>query len=176
MDKLKLLYYNLQYIKHKSINQTTFYFTRKVGDSIFPVLFLLSIAVANDIFTYKVKNIWIIFLFGISCILRFRTEGISGVGIGLLQMLFVLTCLLPVFAVRALGAADIKIFLALSVFFPLKAILFIICASLIIGAFGGLMKMFIFRGSHLIHFTIPIFISVLLYVYGGVYELFFSSL
>lgn len=144
--------------------------------------------------TDKVRNEWILVLLICSISLRCLEEGVYGLCSGLFHMVLVLLLLLPVFAFRALGAADIKIFLSLSIYFPLKSICFLFCSSVVAGALIGIFSLLFYKitGSgqrlrytqnsnshdsvkqnpfHYIHFTIPIFISVLLYQYGGVYEL-----
>lgn len=136
-----------------------------------------------DLKTYKVKNALVLLLFLSSVVLRYIQDGLLGVGRGLVQMLFFFLILLPVFAFRALGAADIKILLSLSVLFPLQNIISIFCSSVFIGLIFSILKCifqkpksiryFLFYFSpfkdkseyHQIHFTIPIFISVVLY--GG---------
>ena len=169
-----------------------------------------------DLRTGKVRNRWIVALFTTSALLCLLAEGCSGLASGHFHMFLAFLFLLPVFAFRVLGAADIKILLSLSVLFPLQGMLFIFITSVIIGAFIGiviLVSVFfktygsqfhtfhsltylffhfgvfkdIFHNSkesdklshseyHYIHFTIPIFISVLLYEYGGIYELLICNL
>ena len=136
-----------------------------------------------DLKTYKVKNSLVLLLFLMSIILRFIQDGFLGVGKGIVQIFFMFLILLPVFAFRALGAADIKILLSLSVLFPFQIVISIFCSSIFIGliisflkiiyqkpkSFGEIMFYFSpFKNKseyHQIHFTIPIFISVILY--GG---------
>lgn len=96
-------------------------------------------------------------------------------------MLLAFLLLLPIFAFRALGAADIKIFLSLSILFPLQDMLFLFSSSVVIGAVIGIVmraRAYLKENTsfHYIHFTIPIWLSVLLYEYGGVYELFIRNL
>ena len=137
-----------------------------------------------DIQTFKVKNVLVLLLFLLSLVLRHIQDGFSGVGKGIVQMLLFFLILLPVFAFRALGAADVKILLSLSVLFPFQNMMMIICSSVFIGLILSFLKCiyqnpksfrwFISYFSpfkdkseyHHIHFTIPIFISVILY--GGI--------
>jgi len=142
-----------------------------------------------DIRTGKVRNGWIAVLFLTSAVLCFLQEGVRGLGIGFFHMFLAFLLLLPIFAFRVLGAADIKIFLSLSVLFPLQAMLFIFISSILIGTLTGIVilvqdlfhspkasKKLFHCEYHYIHFTIPIFISVLLYEYGGIYELLICNL
>ncbi|MBR1692933.1 MAG: prepilin peptidase [Lachnospiraceae bacterium] len=134
-----------------------------------------------DIRTDKVPNGWIAVLFLTAAALRFWEEGFAGLGIGLCHMLLAFLLLLPIFAFRALGAADIKIFLSLSILFPLQDMLFLFSSSVVIGAVIGIVmraRAYLKENTsfHYIHFTIPIWLSVLLYEYGGVYELFIRNL
>lgn len=140
-----------------------------------------------DLRTYKVKNQLVLLLFLTAVILRYFQDGYTGVGKGILQMTFTFLILLPIFAFRALGAADIKILLSLSVLFPLKGIIFIFICSVFMGLVFGIVK-FIYTNPksfrciityfsplkdkseyHHIHFTIPIFVSVVVYwfLYGS---------
>ena len=133
-----------------------------------------------DIKTFKVKNALVLLLFLASVVLRYIQDGFLGVGKGIVQMLLFLLILLPVFAFRALGAADIKILLSLSVLFPFQNMISIICCSVFIGLILSFLIciyqrpksirdiLFYFSPCkeksqyHRIHFTIPIFISVIL--------------
>lgn len=137
-----------------------------------------------DLKTYKVKNALILILFLTSLVLRYIQDGFLGVGKGIVQMLVLFLILLPIFAFRALGAADIKILLCLSIRFPFEIIIQILCSSVCIGLILSFLKCiyqnpksfrwFISYFSpfkdkseyHHIHFTIPILISVILY--GGI--------
>ena len=133
-----------------------------------------------DIKTFKVKNALVLLLFLASVVLRYIQDGFLGVGKGIVQMLLFLLILLPVFAVRALGAADIKILLSLSVLFPFQNMISIFCCSVFIGLILSFLTCIYQRPKsirgilsyfspckdksqyHRIHFTIPIFISVIL--------------
>ena len=137
-----------------------------------------------DLKTFKVKNALVFLLLITSLILRTVQDGCSGVGKGIVQMLVLFLILLPIFAFRALGAADIKILLCLSIRFPFEIIIQILCSSVFIGLILSFLKCiyqnpksfrwFISYFSpfkdkseyHHIHFTIPILISVILY--GGI--------
>lgn len=165
---------------------------------------LLALMVYFDIRFSRIKNKWIILLFLTALFLKWQKEGGNGILYGGLQFLTVFMILLPVFACRVLGAADVKIFLALSVYLPFwELCLFMICSLVLGGLFGLILLIFpkkykssfffsmirvkndttrqvpSVQGNHFIpgltfhyiHFTIPIFISFLLYAYGGVYEL-----
>ena len=173
---MERLYYNLDYNNSITTN------VKKAGVTILVLIFLLGVAVLMDIRTNKVRNEWVLVLFADSIVLRFWEEGFTGLGIGLFHMLLAFLLLLPVFAFRALGAADIKILLSLSFYYPLQGMVFIFVSSMVIGAVVGIVMLVqthltahVYR-FHYIHFTIPILISVLLYEYGGVYELFVCNL
>lgn len=135
-----------------------------------------------DLKTYQVKNGLIVLLLLTTALLRYIQDGFTGVGKGVLQMLFLLLVMLPIFAFRALGAADIKILLSLSVLFPLQGIIFLFVCSIFLGLLLSIVKFVCtnpksfrcvishfspFKDKaeyHHIHFTIPIFISVILYL------------
>ena len=147
------------------------------------ILLLLGIAVIMDLKTYKVKNALVLLLFLVSVVLRYIQDGLLGVGKGFVQMFLIFLFLLPIFAFRALGAADIKILLSLSILFPLQNIISIFCSSVFFGLILSFLKILFLKPKsiryilsyfspfkdkseyHYIHFTIPIFISVILY--GG---------
>lgn len=166
---------HLKYSKHHK---------RKQACPIIAILFLLGVAVMMDLKTYKVKNGLVLLLFLTSLVLRCIQDGFTGVGKGIVQMLLSFLILLPIYAFHALGAADIKILLSLSVLFPLQGMIYIFISSIFIGLIFSLLKCFYknpksfrwilsyfspFKDKseyHHIHFTIPIFISVILY--GGV--------
>ena len=121
-----------------------------------------------------------------------------GIVNGLCDMFLISCFLLPIFTFRALGAADIKLFLVFAMMAGVKDALIVICGSIVIGAVVALIKMlycknfkkrfsYLFnylqesiRQGHfapyhkngyssdsIIHFTIPIFLSTIIYVIGG---------
>lgn len=121
-----------------------------------------------------------------------------GIVNGLCDMFLISCFLLPIFAFRALGAADVKLFFVFAMMAGFKDALIVICGSIVIGAVAALTKMLYFhnfkkrfsylfsylqeslRQGHftpyhqsgyssdsIIHFTIPIFLSTIIYVIGG---------
>ena len=117
---------------------------------------------------------------------------------GLCDMFLISCFLLPVFAFRALGAADIKLFLVFAMMDGFQDAVIVICGSVVIGAVAALIKMIYcknfkkrfsylfsylqeslwqghftpyhksgYSSDSIIHFTIPIFLSTIIYVTGG---------
>lgn len=107
-------------------------------------------AVIQDIREYKIKNKLILIFLGIGIILSAADDGIRGVGDSLLGIIIPLV-LLPLFALRMLGAGDIKAFCALGALLGAKGIINLMCISFLSGGVIALIFM-IFRRNGLKRF------------------------
>lgn len=162
------------------------------------VLVIAGVAAAMDLKTACVDNGWILFSVILGYVLRFMQEGAAGLAACVFGMLLPLLLLGVFFYFRALGPGDLKLFCALGVCMGPEKILSCILVSFLAGAvlslaillfFGGFSARFHYLFSYIseymrtgivkpyykkgmsfenIHFTVPIFLSVLLYA-GGVY-------
>lgn len=74
---------------------------------------LLSLALASDINTYRIKNSIIITFIIAGLATNIVISGLSGVVVSLLGILFPVLALIILFALRMLGAGDIKLFSAI---------------------------------------------------------------
>lgn len=93
----------------------------------------------------------------------------------LLKFMVIFLILFPLYLIKGLGAGDIKLFMMTGLYLNGNAIYHCIFYSLIIGAVVGICKRILITilksnltslSVHQIHFSIPIFISVLGYQYG----------
>lgn len=155
-------------------------------------------AAVMDLRAERVDNGWILFSVIMGFILRILQEGAAGLAAAVFGMLLPALLLGLFFWFRALGPGDIKLFCALGVCMGPEKILSCILAAFMLGAvlslaillfFGGFYARFHYLFSYIrefmstgivkpyykkgmsfenIHFTVPIFFSVLLYA-GGVY-------
>lgn len=162
------------------------------------VLYFSGIAMCMDFLIERVVNEFIIVFFLTGAFWQIKENGISGLLLGGLGFLFPCALLFPLFYFRMLGAGDIKLFSGLGIFLGVSSVFKLILCSLFLGgllsfAFLILCGNFKERLSYFFnyvyeysqskvpsdyikrgnqpenfHFTVPIFLSVMLYV-GGVY-------
>lgn len=79
-------------------------------------------------------------------IYRVWADGIYGMGIAILNMLFPIVLLFLLFLMRAIGAGDIKLFSVIAIWVGMKQSCYVIAAAFVIGAIWGLAKL-ILSGS-----------------------------
>lgn len=165
--------------------------------AVWPVI-VAGVAVIMDIRSARVDNGWIVFSLCVSLYLTIWREGIWAVPIFFVGSLLPLIILGILFYFRMLGPGDIKLFCVLGGCMGFPSIIWCIIVSFLIGAvislsilifYGmfsqriryfyeylqdylrtGRWKPYYKRGMPLenIHFTVPVFLSVMLYA-GGVY-------
>ncbi|MCM1386864.1 MAG: A24 family peptidase [Bacillus sp. (in: Bacteria)] len=89
----------------------------------------------------RIDNVWI--LFGILSGLGFRIQegGWYGVYGAVISMVIPFALLYPIFKIGALGAGDIKLFMAVGSFLQTESLLYVLICSFIIAALFSLMKM-----------------------------------
>lgn len=168
-----------------------------VWDTGLPVV-VAAVAVIMDFSRAKVDNGWILLSLGAGFLLQWQTGGGKGLAAYGGGVLFPLVLLFWLFYFRMLGPGDIKLFCALGGFMGIEKIWKCVCISFALGAVISLAVLISFgeirhriqyfndyireclytkkirpyyrRGMELenIHFTVPVFLSVLLYA-GGVY-------
>ena len=130
------------------------------------------IAVALDIQTNRIPNVFIIIslIAGLSYQIHFL--GFQAIPISILGTLFPIILLFPIFIARGLGAGDLKLFAVVGVFLSVmqyKKIVFIIFVSMGVGAIQAIILICVKRKYQpTIHFSIPILISTMLSL-GGAY-------
>lgn len=162
------------------------------------VLCFSGMAMCMDFLMEKVVNGFICVILLTGFCWQMRQKGISGVGEGILGILVPWILLMPLFYFRMLGAGDIKLFSGLGSFLGAAAILKLVLCSLFLGGLLSLafliscgnfkerlsyffsylyeyyrnrrLHSYMERGSQPenFHFTVPVFLSVMLYV-GGFY-------
>ncbi|MBD5544121.1 MAG: hypothetical protein HDR01_07775 [Lachnospiraceae bacterium] len=106
--------------------------------------FLLA-AMILDIYCYQIKN-WVIlsgFLGGIGILYYENDMGMLKQGF--FNMLLLLLCFLPLFALQVIGAADVKLFLLLGLLLDIRSAVYCIFISFLIGAFYSLMQMLYYK-------------------------------
>lgn len=155
-------------------------------------------AVCMDLHRQRIDNGWIVvgYLLGIFC--RIREYGLKGVGLFLIGSAVPILLFYFLFLFRMIGAGDIKLFSVIGGLIGPRAVLICMGAALGFGAVFSLAVLilcgnlfsrlryfaeyinqlrktkkivpYMIRGSRMenIHFSVPILMSVLLYV-GGVY-------
>lgn len=162
------------------------------------VLCFSGIAMCMDFLMERVVNGFIVVLFLTGFFWQMGENGIVGALSGGLGLLLPCVLLFPLFYFRMLGAGDIKLFSGLGIFLGVTAVFKLILCSLFLGGLlsfafliscGNFKERFSYffnyvyehsqsrvlcayrkKGSRPenFHFTVPIFLSVMLYV-GGFY-------
>ena len=161
-------------------------------------LFLSAGAVCTDLFTEKVPNEWIWLGLGIGAGYQLHARGLDGLPLFLKGMLLPLLLLFPLFLFRMMGAGDIKLLSVLGGLLGTGTILRSMICSCLLGALlsfaflmacGNLSERLSYflryiracsrnrrfipymkpgsRAEHF-HFTVPVFLGIMLYA-GGFY-------
>ena len=162
------------------------------------VLYFAGIAMCMDFLIERLVNGFIIVFFLTGTFWQIEENGISGALSGGLGFLLPCILLFPLFYFQMLGAGDIKLLSGLGVFLGVSAVFKLILCSLFLGGIlsfafliscgnfkerlsyffnyvyeysqSKVLRSYIKKGNQPenFHFTVPIFLSVMLYV-GGVY-------
>ena len=150
------------------------------------VLCFSGIAMCMDFLMERVVNGFIVVFFLTGFFWQMGANGIAGTLSGGLGLLLPCVLLFPLFYFRMLGAGDIKLFSGLGIFLGVTAVFKLILCSLFLGNFKERFSYFFnyvyeYSQSRVLcayrkkgsrpenfHFTVPIFLSVMLYV-GGFY-------
>lgn len=149
------------------------------------VLGFVSAAVIFDLRTFRIPNALIVLFLMAGLVYNCCIAGPSGVVKALLCMCIMVIALLLPWRLKALGAGDIKLFSVISLFFGLKNTFRIIITALFIGGVIGFIYIISYIFSyisglinknrlptfrlHRIRYCIPIFIAVILFIFGGTY-------
>lgn len=162
------------------------------------LVIIAGVAMIMDLRTTCVDNGWILLSLGAGIVLRLSREGLAGLAYFLPGVLIPMLLLGWLFFFRMLGAGDIKLFCTLGGLMGPAAVCRCVLVSFLLGAIlslailtvcGGFGSRFRYLFSYLrelrqsgevkpycqkemsfekFHFTVPVFLSVMLYV-GGVY-------
>ena len=161
-------------------------------------LMITTVAVCMDVMREKVENSWIVLSWILGLGYQIGAEGIAGAGCFFAGVLIPILFLYPLFRFRMIGAGDIKLLSAVGGFMDFSAICWCMFCSFLIGAalsaavlatcgdFSRRLRYFSryfhnyfqtgkvvpyrkygMQPEH-IHFSVPVFLSVLLYA-GGIY-------
>lgn len=107
---------------------------------------LLVIAVAGDIRTYRIYNLPIALGLAAGLVLNFMIDGIEGLAWSLLAAIIPAALLIVLFALRMLGAGDIKLFCAIGAIMGVPFVLLTMAFSFLAGGLMALCIMFV-RGN-----------------------------
>ena len=162
------------------------------------LLVIVGVAMIMDLRWMRVENGWILCSMVSGLLFQLQTHGICGLMYFLIGAVYPLCILGVLFYFRMLGAGDIKLFCALGSVMGIKAIGRCMAVSFILGAgisllilifYGNFCQRFQYFLNYIreylstgevrpyfrrgvtpenFHFTVPVFMSVLLYA-GGVY-------
>lgn len=105
------------------------------------VIALLSIAVILDLRDYRVNNCIIVFGWVWSLILAILSGGIEEIMSWSASCILPVLILLPLFILRGLGGADVKLFSVIGCFWGMDKTLIVMMYSFFIGAVLALVKM-----------------------------------
>jgi prepilin peptidase CpaA len=116
------------------------------------VCLVLIVAAYIDGKQLRVPN-WITFPMVLSgLVFSVATDGLSGLGDGLLGMVVGLACLLPLYAVGGMGAGDVKLMAGIGAWLGATVTFYAFCVSTIVGAVMALI-MVLYRKSFTKHYA-----------------------
>lgn len=110
------------------------------------LLILLSVAVASDIRTYRIYNLPMALGVVAGLVHGFILNGLGGLVWSLLASIIPAVLLIALFALRMLGAGDIKLFCAIGAIMGMPFVLYAMAYSFLAGGFMALAIMLI-RGN-----------------------------
>ncbi|MDO5476461.1 MAG: A24 family peptidase [Eubacteriales bacterium] len=121
----------------------------------------------TDLYCGKVLNVVTVPALCLGILLSILQAG----AVGILELLcaagFTVLVLFPFYRAGGLGAGDIKLMAAVSVFMPAESFLCCFAASFALGAAAGILQLILSKGKrHMVHFAVPIAVSVLLHLAG----------
>ncbi|WP_169303135.1 A24 family peptidase [Thalassotalea mangrovi] len=96
-------------------------------------LLIFLIALTSDLRTQRIPNVFCLAVFAIGILIQALQSGWNGLGSALLGSLVACTLLLPAFMIRALGAGDVKLMIAVGTFTGPWLILWSILYAVIAG-------------------------------------------
>ena len=130
---------------------------------------LLSTSVITDLKKDKIYNAAVIPFMLLGLATGMFSYGLTGLGDSLISMVVTLGILIPVFLIRGIGAGDVKLFVALAAFLPVRGMISCIVCSFFIGACISVAAI-LAEGTKrkTIHFAVPIFLSGVLYSLGKI--------
>lgn len=128
---------------------------------------ITAISAATDLYCGKIFNMITLPGLCVGVVLAFLHGGAAGVLDVLCAVGFTVVFLIPFYRAGGLGAGDIKLLAAVSVFMPARDYLFCFAGAFAIGAAAGLVRLAVTKGvNHSVHLAVPVAISVLLHLAG----------
>ncbi|MGN0342210.1 MAG: prepilin peptidase [Roseburia sp.] len=108
----------------------------------YTIVFIYLLGAAGfDLWSGKIPN-WMVALgVGGGVIYRIWEDGIYGLGVAVLNMLFPIVLLFLLFLMHAIGAGDIKLFSVIAIWTGIEKSCYVMAAAFIIGAIWGLVKL-----------------------------------
>jgi len=104
-----------------------------------PSLIIL-IAMVEDLRTKKVKNVWAVSMAAVALLVAIGFDGWKSVPWSFLSLGTAFFLGFPLFMMGALGAADVKVFMAFSILLSWEAVIYVGVASLFWGALLGIIR------------------------------------
>jgi len=97
------------------------------------LLLLLAVSAASDLRTYRIYNLPIAIGYTAGLILNFITSGFEGFALALLASIIPAVLLIALFALRMLGAGDIKLFCAIGAIMGIQFVFYAMAFSFLAG-------------------------------------------
>jgi prepilin peptidase CpaA len=110
------------------------------------LLLLLIVAVAGDIHNYRISNLTVALGLAAGLLLNFIFNGIEGLAWSILASILPAVLLIILFALRMLGAGDIKLFCAIGAIMGVQFVLYTMAFSFLAGGIMAICIM-LFRGN-----------------------------
>lgn len=107
------------------------------------LLILLAASAISDLKSYRIYNLPVAFALAAGLILNFITGGLEGFVLSLLASVLPAVILLALFALRMLGAGDIKLFCAVGGIMGIRFVLYAMAFSFLTGGFMAICLMLV---------------------------------
>ena len=111
------------------------------------LILLVILAVLSDLKTYKIKNLIVFPFILLGLTINFLFDGLIGAEFSFLGIIIPFVLLFPFFALRMMGAGDIKLFCGIGSIMGIKFVLYTIVYSFLSGGFIALALIMIRKNS-----------------------------
>lgn len=120
-------------------------------------------AAVSDAWKGKIYNAYLAPGFLLGMLVRIHADGWSGLAQATISAVVVFAALLPVWALKGIGAGDVKLLSSMATFLSCKDAFTLVATSFAVAALVGGVRLLVSRGKRrTLHFAAPVFLSVAL--------------
>ncbi|MBO5292891.1 MAG: prepilin peptidase [Lachnospiraceae bacterium] len=137
-----------------------------MGEHILLLILILACAVGEDLYAYRISNVWIAAGLITGLIRQILCNGYMGVKESIAGMIVPVLILFPVFLCRGIGAGDIKLLSVVGSYLSYHASFSILAASVLLGGIYAMIQILRGKRSEKLHMSIPIMLSTVIWLEG----------